>query len=270
MSIKFKEEPILKNDIPSFSHQESFEEHWNVNEPVVIPEQKLNVAESFLQPALDLLNEGNKNVLDAGCGNGVHLKLLREKSLNQKNKVFGLDISLSVLSKIQRLFPSCRLIHADVSDLPFEQEQFDITFSYGVLAYTPDPFKAFREVVRVTKPGGLIGLWMYPQKSWFQQFLFNSVRKTTNALGHRGTIFLADLIVPFLGILPTSSGLSLRNASWKACREVVLVNISPSTLYFPTSSEILDWCANCNLQVVHIDRENPITIWGQKQNRFDA
>lgn len=43
---------------------------------------------------------------------------------------------------------------ADGEDLPFENDQFDLGYSYGVLHHIPDTERALSELVRVVKPGG--------------------------------------------------------------------------------------------------------------------
>jgi len=75
---------------------------------------------------------------------------------------------------------------------------------------------------------------------------------------------IADCIVPFLGLLPTRSKMSLANASWRQCREVVLVNIAPSQLYFPQEAEIEGWFAKNDVETVWRDDKAPVTLWGKK------
>jgi ubiquinone/menaquinone biosynthesis C-methylase UbiE len=47
---------------------------------------------------------------------------------------------------------------ADVLDLPFDSDRFDIVLSENVLAFLEDKPRAIRECVRVTKPGGRVGM----------------------------------------------------------------------------------------------------------------
>ncbi len=47
---------------------------------------------------------------------------------------------------------------ADVLDLPFEADRFDAVFCESVLAFVAEKEKAIAELVRVTKPGGYVGL----------------------------------------------------------------------------------------------------------------
>jgi ubiquinone/menaquinone biosynthesis C-methylase UbiE len=58
------------------------------------------------------------------------------------------------------------LCTADAESLPFENDSFDLVYSWGVLHHTPDTARAFREVLRVLKPGGLVRVMLYHIPSW--------------------------------------------------------------------------------------------------------
>lgn len=43
---------------------------------------------------------------------------------------------------------------ADCESLPFEDDSFDLVYSWGVIHHTPDTHRALAEIVRVCRPGG--------------------------------------------------------------------------------------------------------------------
>jgi SAM-dependent methyltransferase len=47
---------------------------------------------------------------------------------------------------------------ADVLELPFEADRFDLVFAESTLIFVEDKRRAIEECVRVTKPGGYVGL----------------------------------------------------------------------------------------------------------------
>jgi ubiquinone/menaquinone biosynthesis C-methylase UbiE len=51
---------------------------------------------------------------------------------------------------------------ADAQNLPFRDDWFDFCFSQNAFEHIPDPELALREMVRVTRPGGLIYLMFDP------------------------------------------------------------------------------------------------------------
>ncbi len=59
---------------------------------------------------------------------------------------------------------------ADSENLPFEDNTFDVIYSWGVIHHTPNTPKALEEIVRVCKPGGTCKVMIYHRHSllaWF-------------------------------------------------------------------------------------------------------
>ncbi|MGE3331785.1 MAG: methyltransferase domain-containing protein [Candidatus Melainabacteria bacterium] len=253
--------------IARFAGETDFDAHWQTHTASSLPAGKLAVATDFLTPLISQLHaEKNMTLLDVGCGDGVHVEVLAPL-LNDDSghHLSALDISAAALTAAQTHGnTSCRFVQADACALPFADQSFDVVFSFGVLAYTSNIRTAFQELCRVTKPGGLVGVWIYPQPKGLSGWLFGSVRNLCSALGPWLTRRIADCIVPLLPWLPTRSGLTLKNADWAACREVVLVNIQPRQLVFPEASEIRGWFTRHGLSIVHEDERAPVTLWGSK------
>ena len=81
--------------------------------------------------------------------------------------------------------------------------------------------------------------------------IFNLVRwlcqiEKGNFISHA----IANFIISFLRFLPITSGVHLVNATWKQCREVVMVNIAPEILRFPNQEEAFEWFNNSGLNVI--------------------
>ncbi|SEF14508.1 Glycosyl transferase family 2 [Rhizobiales bacterium GAS191] len=64
------------------------------------------------------------------------------------------------------------LCTADAEALPFADNSFDIVYSWGVLHHTPDTAQAFREVLRVLKPGSQMRTMIYHVPSWTAAMLY--------------------------------------------------------------------------------------------------
>lgn len=60
------------------------------------------------------------------------------------------------------LFSPLADVKADICDLPFEDNSYDIIFCNHVLEHIPDDSKAMMELYRVLKPGGM-GIFQIPQ-----------------------------------------------------------------------------------------------------------
>lgn len=58
------------------------------------------------------------------------------------------------------------LVQGDAENLAFQDNSFDLVYSWGVLHHTPDTDRAFGEAIRVLKPGGEIKAMVYHANSW--------------------------------------------------------------------------------------------------------
>lgn len=246
------------------TNRTGFEEHWAAYEDIGLPPTKVFAGEAFLRPLRNAGSVGRK-ILDVGCGDGVHAHILSADLVDYT----GIDISMSALTATRNRSKGAKLIQADALNIPIRDDNFDIVFSFGVLAYTDDPKKGVREMARVAKPGALVGLWLCPRDDGIGGLSLRIVRIICQKIGPWATRRVADLIVPFLSFLPVRSGVNLSNASWKQCVEIVMVNIQPEGLTFPEVEEVLQWFKDANLRVTSNDQTNPITIWGIKNSKTE-
>ncbi len=106
------------------------------------------------------LNEGAA-VLDCGCGPGtITLGIARRVS---PGEVVGLDREPSQVDRASRAaeqeaLSNVRFQVADCYSLPFDDCTFDRVFSHALMEHLAEPVRAIREMHRVLKPGGVIGL----------------------------------------------------------------------------------------------------------------
>jgi SAM-dependent methyltransferase len=68
---------------------------------------------------------------------------------------------------------------------------FDIVYSWGVLHHTPDTGKAYREVFRVLRPGGLMRTMVYHVPCWtgLMLYLVHGLAKGAPRLGLKAAIY---------------------------------------------------------------------------------
>jgi ubiquinone/menaquinone biosynthesis C-methylase UbiE len=96
-----------------------------------------------------------KDVLECGCGTG----LILERVASFAKKAAGIDLSPGMLELARARGLDVR--EGSVTDLPFEDASFDLTYSFKVLAHVPDIGRALSEMARVTRPGGVILAELY-------------------------------------------------------------------------------------------------------------
>ncbi len=119
----------------------------------------------FLVPHLS----AGKSVLDCGCGPGPITLSFAE--IVAPGRVVGIDIEPAMIAQATQLAADSELENlefrvADIYDLPYEDGEFDVVFSSAVTEHLSDPVRALREILRVTKPGGVGAVartdWSFP------------------------------------------------------------------------------------------------------------
>jgi ubiquinone/menaquinone biosynthesis C-methylase UbiE len=102
-----------------------------------------------------------REVLYVGSGIGVGPCVIARRSAA---RVVALDISEPMLAwtrlraREQGLIDRIETRPGDVLSLPFEADRFEAVLVESVLAFVEDKARALQECVRVTKPGGYVGL----------------------------------------------------------------------------------------------------------------
>lgn len=105
---------------------------------------RLNVALNFLERV-----GGNKLVLDCACGDGI-----QAEKFSKTHRVIGIDLS-SVRVKRARA-KGLSVMVADVYNLPFKNDTFDVLVFGEILEHLTEPEKALKEINRTLKSKGYL------------------------------------------------------------------------------------------------------------------
>jgi len=128
---------------------------WASGDYAVIGTTLSIVGESLCE-AMDL--RAGQNVLDVACGNGAATLAAARRFCT----VTGLDYVPSLLARAEERARAERLdiafVEGDAEALPFREGQFDAVLSTFGVMFTPDHQRAARELARVVRRGGKIGL----------------------------------------------------------------------------------------------------------------
>jgi len=116
---------------------------------------------AHLLPKLHSMKESNPNLklLDVGCGSGTISVSLAK--LIPEGHVTGMDLNPNILPRAHAVaemggVQNIEFQQGSVFELPFADETFDITFCHQVLVHIANPWDALREMLRVTKRGGVV------------------------------------------------------------------------------------------------------------------
>lgn len=120
-------------------------------------------------------------VLDVGCGKGRYLKELVKT--HSTVKYYAVDISLEVMKFFE--IPGVEKKQGNLTNIPYENNKFDFTYSCEALEHAVDIGSAIREMCRVTKSGGYVAvidknkdmLGYYDIEEWEQWFDENELKQ---------------------------------------------------------------------------------------------
>ncbi len=164
---------------------------WSKGDFAMVASLVFNASESLAE-ALEIVPD--ERVLDVACGSGNGAISAARRSWGG---VVGADYVPALLERGRERAAAERLdvefVEADAQDLPFDEASFDVTMSIFGAMFAPDQPRTAAELLRVTRPGGRIGManWT-PEGAVGQMFQTISKHAPTAArgripvaLGHR-------------------------------------------------------------------------------------
>jgi ubiquinone/menaquinone biosynthesis C-methylase UbiE len=97
-----------------------------------------------------------KRVLDAGCGTAYGSAILAAANARE---VVGVDVAGDVLTAVSPRMPDgVELLEADVSNLPFDADTFDVVVCFEVIEHVEDPVAVLDELARVLADDGVLAI----------------------------------------------------------------------------------------------------------------
>jgi SAM-dependent methyltransferase len=175
---------------------------------------------------------GKLRWLDIGCGTGAFTELIASRCA--PSEMQGIDPNEAQLA-VARQQPSLRgavFVQGDAMALPFRRHRFDAAVMALVIFFVPDPAIGVAEMVRVTRPGGLVAAYAWDLLGG--GFPFDPIWEETRAAG----------ITPLLPPSPSAGELEALRALWEragleavATREIMVQRtFSTFDAYWATST----------------------------------
>jgi SAM-dependent methyltransferase len=116
------------------------------------PRFYLALAEDSVQQLGGYVDLAGATLLDVGGGPGYFRDAFRAAGATY----FSLDADAGELAGLGRIASGTVL--GSGMDLPFRDDAVDVCYSSNVLEHVPDPWRMAEEMVRVTRPGGVVFL----------------------------------------------------------------------------------------------------------------
>ena len=106
------------------------------------------------------------NILEVGVGAGTDFVQWAKAGA----KAHGIDLTDKSIHNTRAALEASGLTceelkKGDAEHIPYNDNKFDLVYSWGVIHHSPDIQCAFREIVRVTKPGGKVKVMIYNRRS---------------------------------------------------------------------------------------------------------
>tara|TARA_B100000780_G_scaffold39758_1_gene24710 strand:- start:123 stop:938 length:816 start_codon:yes stop_codon:yes gene_type:complete len=130
------------------------------------------------------------DLLEIGCGSGSDIEIFSKIKEIKKIAAIDLGENIEKLIKKYKEKQDIDISRGNALSLDFDDEKFDVIYSFGVFHHTSDPIKCISEAYRVLKTNGTIFLYLY---SSHEDLLFK-----------RMGIFLETIIMKFFGYIPYS------------------------------------------------------------------
>ena len=124
-------------------------------------------------------------ILDAGAG--MCYKAAWFAELSPASLVVAADVSDSLLraAEYYKRLNNLIFVRCDIGQMPFfEDGLFDYVSCDQVIHHTADPFKTFRELVRVTGSGKELSIYVYRKKALPRELVDDYFRECSKTLDH--------------------------------------------------------------------------------------
>ena len=204
---------------------------------------------SNMNPLLMDLMEKNKGKLfcDIGCGCGRNLVYASKYA----SKVIGVDLSVQSLAFAKSFIQSnnLELLKGNNLALPLANKLADLVVSDGVCHHTGDTFSAFKECVRILKPGGKLYLAVY-KKFWYYPLLYYSIGGIFRIMNKFkfGNCIIERVFVNFHYLMYEL--FKKQKLSLVETRSIFYDYFITPVATFQSKSDVSSWCENshCNIE----------------------
>lgn len=139
-------------------------------------EKKRYFVESHIPKFCDFAKYKGRKILEIGCGIGTDAVMFAKEGCDY----YGLELSDESLKITKERFKVFNLdgkffsLNSENMSI-FEDNTFDLVYSFGVIHHTESPEIVLDEVYRILKPGGEAKIMLYAKDSWKKMMIDNGL-----------------------------------------------------------------------------------------------
>lgn len=154
-------EPRLQRRVQRYGWDLAANDYESLWQAQLAPAQAELLAQAALAPG--------ERVLDVACGTGL-VTLPAARAVGPEGHVLGVDIAERMVQATQRgasaqELPQVSAARMDAEQLNLPDADFDVALCAFGLMYLPEPEQALRELRRVLRPGGRLGLAVWGERA---------------------------------------------------------------------------------------------------------
>ncbi|MDP8249261.1 MAG: class I SAM-dependent methyltransferase [Candidatus Tritonobacter lacicola] len=197
----------------------------------------------------------DERLFDIGCGSGYWMGVYVDYGI-PKERITGVDISPSNVDTLkQRGFNA---MYGDVMDLQLEDDTADFTISNGVIHHTADPFRAFEELVRITRPNGHMYLSVYNKWNPYYYIVHKATFPIRYLYWNRNKKNIVNFIYPLSKTLfqPLALLLLGRFLDDKSARALFMDQVITPRAHLFSKKLIASYAKRCNCAIETIKYTN--------------
>lgn len=203
-----------------------------------------------------------KMILDAGCGNGRNSFWALKYGASQVIAFDHDKKTVQVAKHNLAAFKNATVYYGTIYNIPF-RNKFDIVFSIGVIHHLEKPKLAVKQLIKATKPGGRILIWVYGLEGNENLVLvINAIRTITRFLPPkviRLVAFFPAVLVYLHSRLVKSRHAYMtlmKNFSFSNIHSIVFDQLLPQIAKYYTKNEALKLMESGKLKTVRPVRVN--------------
>jgi ubiquinone/menaquinone biosynthesis C-methylase UbiE len=218
-------------------------------------------------------NLRGRRMLDAGCGNGTLTAALSDFGM----EIVGLDLNdglgRAYANRDKYAKNAAKLvqyIQGNIVNPPLREGAFDLIYSSGVIHHTPNSKDAFTSLVKLTKKGGRLYVWVYGKRSWPVRLFFRSGQGLKHWMTLKSVMRVCRLLAPVYKVAADLlNGMGIMSFRRRNTREITLDlfdGFAPRFNHWHTEAEVRSWFEENDFQNIHVSgiQKHGFGMYGDK------